>query len=221
MSRKLRRTRLYTAIVTGFVCCMYASVASAGPIALFSDRTAWENAAASAGLTVTTNDFSTAPGGFPTITLAGVTFEVGFGQVLPAYDAANERIGFIPNTSSGVLNFDITSGALFGFGLELATVGNLKATDIDGDDIAGSPSVGQTGVHFIGLLGSSLLDPDNPFPSNPFLSGPEFVTSGDGSTFFDNLSVATGPTGVPEPGTAALFGIAIAGLGFLKRKSKK
>ena len=42
--------------------------------------------------------------------------------------------------------------------------------------------------------------------------------TGIGLFFLDNLLITATSTSVPEPGTPALFGLGLAGLGFTRRK---
>ena len=191
--------------------------AAGGVISFFTDRAAWETAATNAGLTVTTDDFSTEPPNYPDLTVGGVDFSTVI-RAGTLYDSVNERIGF---TSGGgrTLGLDYTGGTstLFGFGLDLGpNVGNVATTDVDGEDIA--MGAGGATDHFVGLLGTAPLDPANPFPSNGALAGGnEFGTSGlGGSVYFDNLSVATGV--VPEPGSLIFLGFGCVGIDLSRRK---
>ena len=124
----------------GFLCV--GRPANAGVITFFTDRPAWVTAATNAGLTVTTDAFSTAPPAYPDLTVGGIDFSIGIRAGIP-FDAVNERIGYISG-GGRTLSLDYTGGSLmlFGFGVDLGpTVGNVGTTDIDGVDIAPSLSL--------------------------------------------------------------------------------
>lgn len=202
------------ALVGALLMAGLADAASAGTITFYTDRATWLAAASTAGLVVTTEDFSVEPTGLPDLTVGGVDFTLT--PSAAPYDSTNERIGYTGG-GGNTLGFDITAASvpLFGFGLDLGPIiGNLRTTDVDGASLANGTS-GAAG-HFIGLLGTAALDPANPFPSNSALSGTnEFGTSGLGAAvYFDNLSVATA---VPEPGSLLLVALGLAGLSRWRR----
>ncbi len=212
--------RCIISLVAGIGCLILGHSAVAGTISFFTDRAAWKTAATTAGLTVTTEDFSAPPSAFSGITVGGINFGAGGGP-LPVYDAANGRIGYTVNCGEScggvVLNLDFAAGAgLFGFGLETGTVGNLRALDLDG------ASLTPTGSGFIGLLGTVEFDLTNPIGPSPLLGANEFFTSGfSDQVFFDNLSVATNLSAVPIFAALPLLLTGLAGLGLTGWRRRK
>ncbi|MEM7469171.1 MAG: hypothetical protein AAF387_20130 [Pseudomonadota bacterium] len=195
---------------------LLATLADAATLSFYTDRTTWQNEAASQGLSVIVEDFSSNPGSLPMISVGGINFET---SATVDYNAGSGWIGY--TTGGGVvLTLDYLGGStsMFGFGLDIGPIsGNIRVTDVTGDDLA--MGNGEPSPHFIGVLGDFALDPANPFPSNPPLSGVvEFLTSGlggSGDVYFDNLSVAVAPIPVP----AMVWPFALILIGIRKRFS--
>ncbi len=196
----------------------HAAAAQAGTLTFYTDRAAWLADAATAGLTVTVEDFASDPGSLAALDVGGV--EIAITSTRAVWDAGNERIGYLSG-GGRLLTFDVVSSLspLFGFGLDLGpTIGNIGTTDVDGVSLAEGAGGGDP--HFLGVLGTAALDPANPFPSNPALSfDDEFLTSGLAlSVHLDDLSVATG---VPEPGRLGLLAFASAALAASRRSLRR
>jgi hypothetical protein len=199
-----------------FTAALFLLLLPAGASATFmtfSDRAAWEAAAAGAGLTVETEDFASDP---------GATFSVGgvdFGLLNGTYNAASEDLS--PGFS--LLELDFQGGdPLFGLGIQFSAgfgaVSGLPALNVsDGAQVASTGgSLGSLGNLFLGILSTEPLVP----ACTGCGSGSEIqlpVQFGSALMFADDLSVAV----VPEPGTSALLAFGLAGLVAARRRSPR
>ena len=99
----------------------------------------------------------------------------------------------------------IFDNAINAFGLDFGQYANDQAQVI----LGGNASSVVTGGGFFGFV-----DTDSSFTSVSY----DTLTGGNYS-LFDNVTYGTA-TSVPEPGTLALFGIGLAGMGFMRRRKK-
>lgn len=179
----------------------------------FTDRAAWEAAAAGAGLGFETEDFANDP---------GVTFSVGgvdFALLSGIYNAASEDL----SPTSSLLEIDFQGGSpLFGIGIqfsaEFGLVAGFPALMVsDGVQVANQGgSLGSFDNFFLGILSTEPLVAACPGCG----SGSEIrlpVQFGSTLMFADDLSVAV----VPEPGTSALLAFGLAGLVAARRRAPR
>lgn len=129
-------------------------------------------------------------------------YDWGSGPVGVYTDGGHLKIDF----AQPVLAFGMEFGA---FGLEPGNViwgGEATITLPDGSVASRAAETAQR-LRFLGLIS------DTPFSS--------VTLSGSGAVVFDNVSVASAPpvNAVPEPGTLALVGGALMGVGVVRRRA--
>ncbi len=197
-----------------------SSQALAG-VVTFTDRLAWE---AAVGGVFTLEDFSsvssavyeTTPvdvGDF-TVSVSGTTFGSSWHNISStgaggaAFNSVNgtQQLNVATGDQGGTtLAFDFN---IFAFGADFAGVSDSRTTSIfiDGLQIDIPALTGG----FFGFVS------DTAFNSNLLA-----LTAGSADGFgMDNLVYASQSSSVPEPGSLALLGLGLAGIGFARRKSK-
>ncbi len=166
----------------------------------YTDRTAFENAALAATLTLTTEEFATDPGNPFVISdgTNGVTFEISYGGWKTGGYLGDKR-------EVGLYSTNVT-GAVVGVGFDIGT-NNTDATIVLNDG-ARTYWAG-TNIHsFIGLLSTdgmliSRIDEIANYSQSSLGNNP----------WMDNLVVVTDTTAtVPEPSLPLLLGISLVGL---------
>ncbi len=166
----------------------------------YTDRTAFENAALAATLTLTTEDFTNDPDASFTISdgTNGVTFETSIGGWKPA--------GYLGGKLEVGLYSTNVTGAVVGVGFDIGT-NNSDAT-IALNDRARTAWAGSTPYSFIGLLSTdgtliSIIDEIGNYSNSRTGISP----------WIDNLVVVTDESHqVPEPSLGLLLGMSLIGL---------
>jgi hypothetical protein len=114
--------------------------------------------------------------------------------------------------NSFVSAFSLGFGSLLDFGL---------VYDLDGGPLGDGIGLGVEGILAIGDLFGYVAGPG---PADicgiGFLCAAVGDFKDDGISFSDELVWVSGPATVPEPGTLAMLGIGLAGIGFTRRRRK-
>jgi hypothetical protein len=180
---------------------------------MYTNITAWETAAAAAGLTIDSESFTFAPN-LASFAVGPATFAVvpGFGF----YSVANRRL---ESDFSDIL-IDYTAGSfVFGFGydytvsrLDFGVGPRIRVTDVDNVQQLARRDLVASGFGFLGIIGTSAFDPSNPQWQSSIPQ--ELNIAGGTASSLSGLSVAYA---VPEPGAGLLLGLTMAGLSALRK----
>lgn len=207
--------------IAGLVACMFIGSASAAPILFNNDKVGFD--AATSGLTyddfesVTSNSSTEVGFGGGTFNCTGGSYCPGFFGISTSFSVSGNQSLYFATPDSAVFNFN---SAINAFGITMGGQGDvapidLFATTSEGDvvqildDFTG-PNVNQPGgfEYFFGLF-----DAGSTFTSVTISAS----NSGDG-IFFDDLYYGATTSNVPEPGSLALIGLGLAGIGFTRKK---
>lgn len=194
------------------VSTIVACGAAAASVVVYTDRSAWE-AAVTGGVTENFNSFAdgtvvTGATVFPsgiTATASGTLDISSF--AFSAIGQGNALRTFVNTTivmpgSPVAFGFDYADLDLGGASIAFGTFSQALALTGDADS-----SVTSDDFAFFGVVATAADIPGGTFSFTSVLEG--FV--------IDNLSFGSG-TAVPEPGTVALLGLGLAGLGYARRR---
>jgi len=175
-------------------------------------------------LTGTSTVKTTDPSDVVTVVNQMTTFTFSLNNIGDTY--TQTALYVTPDPGNGKHNYTFTVTDAFAFGLlgtespaDLGT-GTLGVTKSQGNNYDIS-SGGLTWAD--GTTGTNISLTDG-YVVNVALSSPSFVgaspNGGDTETVSATFTLVSGPTAVPEPGTMALLGAGLIGLGIARRRAK-
>jgi hypothetical protein len=211
---KLALSRVFATLVGGAAFLGSVGPAQGAPI-VFQDQTAFETAAASAGvpLPLSLETFGAFALGLLPQTANGITVStdnngsINFG----AYNGGSHAVIFSTQEFGTSITFNFPS-PIHAFGVSVYDLGTVGPTDLSITTTAGAQLVynnfesGRGNILFAGVIDATTA----------FSSVTVTNTQWDDYVELDNVTY--GASAVPEPGTLALLGAGLAGLRSLRRK---
>jgi PEP-CTERM motif len=212
----LMKSALGRTIAAAFLSATYFGAigsAQAAPI-VFNDVTAYQNAAALAGIPLNTETFSAFPP-FTALpqTANGITVSTNNnGFIGFSFDSTNAVV-FTTQSSGTSITFTFST-PINAFGVSVYHLGTVGATDLS-ITTTGAPQLVYDGFTYGG--GSLLLFAGVFDSATTFMSATVTNTALGDYVELDNVLYGSAAP-VPEPGTLTLLGAGLAGLRFLRRK---
>ena len=202
--------KLYMSLVVGMLAISVTSVASAALIT-FSDRATFQGAVTGALSFEGFNDaFSTGvtqdfPVGGPSAFTVLSADSLG-STTIASLVSEGTRALFLRELDTITFTF-VSAITAFGFDVNELNSGTIDYSDSSGNLLSGAVTPNGSGSTFFGAISDTA-----------FTSFSLTVTGGSSGQIWGLDALDFGGDSIPEPGTLALFGLGLAGLGFARRR---